>query len=408
MNQTLVEVYNKQQTYFAMKLQSTFLILLLSFSALGQTEKPEPILGFAIELKPTEWYLKQQQLWKQVLDKDKSNAAAWYNYYRVSRNLSRINPDEKRSKGAIDTALTEIVNEMEKHVSKSYEFNLCKWLIGGNSLENKKYLLKAIELGEGKAEHLPDAVILYEQERNLVKKAAFLQKWLDLGAYSPGLMYYNYNVLISLEPNAILISNGDNDTYPIWLLQQRGIRKDVTLLNSSLLYLDDYRNKMFAELGLKPFEPFKKPFPITMEEYQAGEKRMRTEMLDILSQNKYKSPVYIAVTCGDLYAKENQDNFYLTGLTYQYSKTNIDNIALLRKNFELNYALDYLDKEFYFDLSSYYAKESNMNYIIPMVKLWEHYKLCGEKSKADKIKLQILSIVKGREEEKETADYLNQ
>lgn len=391
-----------------MKLQSTFLILLLSFSALGQTEKPEPILGFAIELKPTEWYLKQQKLWQQVLDKDKSNAAAWYNYYWVSRNLSRLDPTDTRSQGAKDSSLKDLVNDMEKFVPKSYEFNLCKWMTGGNSLEYKKYLLKAIDLGEDKTEYLPDAVILYEQERNLVKKAAFLQKWLDLGAYSPGLMYYNYNVLIGLEPNAILISNGDNDTYPIWLLQQRGIRKDVTLLNSSLLYLDDYRNKMFAELGLKSFEPFRKPFPITMEEYQAGEKKMKTEMLEILSQNKYKSPVYVAVTCGDLYTKENENNFYLTGLTYQFSKTNIDNIALLRKNFELNYALDYLDKDFYSDRSASYASSSNMNYIIPMVKLWEHYKLCGETDKAQKIKKQILIIVKGKPEEKETEAYLNQ
>ncbi len=391
-----------------MRIFSALILLFLSVTALGQTEKPAPILGFAIELKPTDWYLKQQQLWKQTLDKDKNNASAWYNYYRVSRNLSRLNPADTRSKDAKDSALKDLVDEMEKNVPQSYEFNLCKWMTGGNSLEYKKYLLKAIELGEGRTEYLPDAVILYEQERNHKKKAEFLQKWLDLGAYSPGLLYYNYNVLIGLEPNAILITNGDNDTYPIWLLQQRGIRKDVTLLNTSLLYLDGYRNTMFAELGLKPFEPFKKPFPITMEEYQAGEKRMRTEMLDILSQNKYKSPVYIAVTCGDLYAQENQNNFYLTGLCYQYSKTNIDNVALLRKNFELNYALDYLDKDFYFDLSSYYAKESNMNYVVPMVKLWEHYKLCGETSKADKIKLQILSIVKGREEEKETADYLNQ
>ncbi len=390
-----------------MRLYTLIFLTLSSIIALGQTEKPAPILGFAIELKPTEWYLKQQVLWKKELDKDPKNAEAWYNYYRVSRNLSRLNPEDKRSKEAKDSSLTDLVNEMEKQVPNSYEFNLCKWMTGGNRLEYKKYLLKAIALGEGRTEYLPDAVVLFEQERNHQKKAEYLQKWLDLGAYSPGLMYYNYNVLMGLEPNAILISNGDNDTYPIWLLQQKGIRKDVTLLNTSLLYLDDYRNKMFAELGLKPFEPFKKPFPITQEEYDAGEKRMRTEMLELLSQNKYQSPVYIAVTCGELYAKENEKNLYLTGLTYQYSKTNIDNIALLRKNFELNYALDYLDKDFYFDRSSYYSKQSNMNYVIPMIKLWEHYKLCGEKLKAEKIKSQILSIVKGRPEEQETAAYLN-
>jgi hypothetical protein len=231
---------------------------------------------------------------------------------------------------------------------------------------------------------------------------------LDLGAFSTGLLYYNYNVLVGLAPNAILISNGDNDTYPIWLLQQKGIRKDVTLLNSSLLYIDDYRNKMFKELGLNPWNPFIKPFPITAAEYEQGEKRMKTEMLAKLSENKYKAPVYIAVTCGELYAKANENNLYLTGLTYQYSKTPIDNIALIRRNFEKNYALDYIDKDFYLDLSSYYAKTSNMNYVIPMLKLWDHYKLAGEIEKADGLKQKIMAIVKGREEEKETLAYLNQ
>lgn len=33
-----------------------------------------------------------------------------------------------------------------------------------------------------------------------------------------------------------MISNGDNDTYPVWVLQKaKNIRKDVTLLNISML-----------------------------------------------------------------------------------------------------------------------------------------------------------------------------
>jgi hypothetical protein len=49
-----------------------------------------------------------------------------------------------------------------------------------------------------------------------------------------------------------------------------------------------------------------------------------------------------------------------------------------------------------------------MNYVIPMIKLWDHYKLAGEIEKADGLKQKIMAIVKGREEEKETLAYLNQ
>jgi len=78
---------------------------------------------------------------------------------------------------------------------------------------------------------------------------------------------YASNFLNSCEPNAIIFTYGDNDTYPVWYAQEvEGIRRDVRVVNLSLIQVDWYIEKMRAKVNDSP--PIK--LNLTTETYRGG------------------------------------------------------------------------------------------------------------------------------------------
>jgi hypothetical protein len=355
---------------------AVLLLLVFNCLLLGQSDsaKPEKVYRIVYVQKPNEWYIQQAELWKKEIEKNPKNQEAWYNYYNAVRYARFEETIETKDKKA---QLEKIIEDMSNAIPNTYVYYLLKFW-DHYALKDVSLVEKAYQLEPDRPDTYYPFISHYEFFGNEKKLKEFCEKLYQSKDIAPGLISYNYNVLMSTDTNAILFTNGDNDTYPIWMLQNAlGIREDVAVLNVSISRSD--KNYLERKLKEKSITVDFDKLPNMLDD------NFFAELCKAIGAKYPDVPVYFALTVYEKVTKPITDDLYIVGLAYQYSPKRIDNIALLKKNLENNLLLDYLKYDWYDD--SYLAKDiiahMNLNYIAPMIMLAEHYNTCDEDKKAE-------------------------
>lgn len=368
-------------------LTGVVLCILTAFWTNAQS-KPEPQVSFARESKPHVYYVEQAELWAKELQKDSLSEISWYNYFRSCRNAQGTADWQtdfvKESPYLMEGG--DVVKIMGKYIPGTFTHYYLSYMTQGIGTDNHANLFKAYEMNPN-FEGIHSSMISYAESSNdysLRKKVN--KEWFKTNYLSHQELTYNYNVLMSLDSNAILLTQHDNDTYPAWMLQDvLNIRTDVLVINIDFLLLDNYRTYLFDKLNIQGLELGE----IDVNVYRSNWEKVTAQ---ILKNYQGDRKIYLGMTLFNQLYEEFEKELYISGLALHYSKSKLDLKKRNRQLYENIFHLDYLKHAFLTDPNQENINVQNLNYISCFKSVYDTYKKENNREEAKKIKDLIISL----------------
>ena len=292
------------------------------------------------------------------------NALAWGTYFQNERNsaLSLNNgqlskPDKER--------LQTIADDMEEAVPGSFETDMADYYLQfprpAGFLALDRATAKDAQRAELCGPKLSQAAMAGDQQAMTTWSIALK----DRGGLAPPLLDVAADVLASVDRDAVVLANGEMDTYPLWVEQHAlELRTDVLVVHQAGLADDDYRSLVWKLARAEGAVP-------------AAESLGFVKALATHSPR----PVYLAPSCDRELLNALRKDLYLTGLAMRYSSTPLDNLPklkavwpTLRKNTQ--------------------AGPLSRNYLLPAITLRDHYEAIGDEKNYSLLDAELLQLAK--------------
>jgi tetratricopeptide (TPR) repeat protein len=153
-------------------------------------------------------------------------------------------------------------------------------------------------------------------------------------------------MLVGLEKDAIIFTNGDNDTFPLWYIQDvEGYRTDVRVVNLSLLntpwYIEQCRDNEPKVPISWSNEQIERLSPVPVKNGWLLVRDLAVQ--HILQTNRFQRPIYFAVTIPPSTYAPYRKYMEMEGLVYKVvprEGDNMINVTRLEKNIWENFKYD--------------------------------------------------------------------
>lgn len=318
-----------------------------------QGDYPQPFTDVMRGRFDADYYDNQAVTWAAIAQGECATDESWFQYYKAADYANKF--------GSGNYDLDEISDQANQLLDPDgFDLNYIKFSRIFGSEEGWPFLLKAHTADPERYEAYPALITYYTLEGQVHKRNDLLVKMHRVDPVPAGVMDYNYNQLVGCPVGAILLTVGDADTYPSWLLQTGfGFRSDVEVLNLSLMMMDDeHRHRTLTRLGYESLE-------IGHAAASPG------GLIQLLATGP--KPLMLAVSGRPYYQELASERMFLTGLTFQYSNTPIDNLSFLHENYSQNWRTEALFNPLASDSGQRVANELGQNYLPALLELRQYH-----------------------------------